>query len=196
MLLFCSVLQPEPPERPQKLVIDEELFVRIGREDPQAFEQLYRLTEKAVYAYALSILRHPADAQDVMMETYLRIRECAHLYRPMGKPLAWIFTIVRNLCLMKLRAGKRLWDREYEDLENDPEFSCVTDREDRIVLSSALQILDETEREIVLLHAVSGLRHQEIARSLSMNLSTVLSKYHRSLKKLKKHLLEQEGYHA
>ena len=46
--------------------------------------------------------------------------------------------------------------------------------------------LNQQERQIVVLHAVSGFRHREIAQLLQLPLPTVLSKYHRALKKLKK----------
>ena len=51
-----------------------------------------------------------------------------------------------------------------------------------------LKKLDETERCIVILHAVSGMKHREIASELDMALATVLSKYARAIKKLKKHI--------
>ena len=67
-------------------------------------------------------------------------------------------------------------------------------RENRSLLISALEILDETERNIIILHAACGLKHREISSSLGMNISTVLSKYHRGLKKLKNHLSSLEEY--
>ena len=51
-----------------------------------------------------------------------------------------------------------------------------------------LDSLDSQERRIVVLHAVTGLKHREIAALLELPLSTVLSKYSRSLKKLRKQL--------
>ena len=142
MLFFCAALRQEVPPRSRPGArIGEELFPRIGRGDAAAFEELYRLTEKTIYAYALSVLKHPSDAQDVMMETYLKIRESAHLYRPMGKPLAWMLTIARNLALMKLRAVSHVSERSYDDLSDESEFSGVMDREDGIVLRAALKLL-------------------------------------------------------
>ena len=57
--------------------------------------------------------------------------------------------------------------------------------EDREVLQQALASLGDEERQVVLLHAVTGLKHREIAALLEMPLATVLSKYHRALKKLR-----------
>ena len=57
--------------------------------------------------------------------------------------------------------------------------------EERELLQTALAALEEQERRIVVLHAVTGLKHREIAQLLELPLATVLSKYHRALKKLK-----------
>ncbi len=194
MILFSNLSGEGYPEKKKKLIIDETLFEKIGKGDVKAFEELYRLTDKAIYAYILSILKDPFASEDVMQETYIKIRSAAHLYIPQKKPLAWMFTIAKNLCLMKLRENKRKSDSDYFDLENNVEFSYVTDAEDKIVLKSALTILSEEERNIILLYAVSGLKHTEIAKSLGIPISTELSKYHRGLKKLKKHLKEKEGF--
>jgi RNA polymerase sigma-70 factor (ECF subfamily) len=110
----------------------------------------------------------------------------------MGKPMAWVFTIARNLSISKLRFKTRNDSLEVDDIENDLTFSYITDNEDRLVLLAALKILSDEENQIILLHAISGFTHREIADSLGMKLSTVLSKYHRGLKKLKKYLTEQE----
>jgi len=57
--------------------------------------------------------------------------------------------------------------------------------EDRYLLQMALGTLSDEECQIVMLHALTGLKHREIAALLEMPLATVLSKYHRALKKLR-----------
>lgn len=194
MNLFLNMVVPENIncEERQKLIIDETIFTRIAQNDMDAFEEFYRLTERTVYAFVLSTLKNHDDALDVVQDTYLKIRAAAHLYNPMGKPMAWVFTIARNLSISKLRLKQKNDSVEMADLENDPNFSYITDNEDRLVLQVALKILNTEETEIILLHAISGFTHREIANNLEMKLSTVLSKYHRGLKKLKKYLTEQE----
>ena len=194
MNLFLSmvVLNNACGQEKQKLNIDEALFTRIAANDMAAFEEFYRLTERTVYAFVLSTLKNHDDALDVVQDTYLKIRAAAHLYQPMGKPMAWVFTIARNLSISKLRLKQKNDQIEMADLENDLNFSYVSDPEDQLVLQSALKILSLEETEIILLHAISGFTHREIAKNLDLNLSTVLSKYHRGLKKLKKYLIEQE----
>lgn len=196
-MIFCMVMNDhvdgnDPPQtsKYKKLNIDEAIFNRIAENDMEAFEMLYNLTERSVYSFALSILKNHEDAMDVLQETYLKIRGAAHLYKPMGKPMAWIFTIARNLSMSKLRTMNKAIIPA-EDLEDNLSFSYVHDSLDKLVLQAALTILDLEEREIILLHAISGFKHREIAENLNLSLGTVLSKYHRGINKLKKYLKEQ-----
>lgn len=194
-MIIIGVAEQECPDsgRRVNLIIDENLFTRIAVNDKAAFEELFRLTERSVYAFALSILKNHDDALDIVQDTYLKIRGAAHLYKPMGKPMAWVFTITRNLSANKLRLRKNIADIQVDDMENNSTFSYITENEDKLVLQAAFNILNDHEREIILLHAISGLTHREIAKNLGIPLPTTLSKYHRGLKKLKKHLMEQEG---
>ena len=101
MLVFAAVAGDESKKISPN--IDETLFYRISAGNKDAFCTLYEQTASAVYAYALSLLHNQRDAEDAMQETYLKIRSAAHLYHPMGKPMAWVLTIARNVCLMKFR---------------------------------------------------------------------------------------------
>ena len=191
MFLLMSMEELARAQRPEGR-LEERLLPLVGQGDPEAFEVLYRSTEKAVYALALSILRNPHDAEDIVQETYLKVRAAAHLYVPQGKPLAWLFTITKNLCRDLLRGQSRT-EAAPDGAEDDLRFSYVSDPTDRLVLE-ALKALGEEERQVVLLHAASGLKHREIARDLGLPLSTVLSRYSRALKKLQRYLTE-EGVH-
>ena len=182
------------PEKPNDIYIDEKLFERIGKNDMDALEELYRISERTLYAYILSIVKNHDETLDLMQETYLKIMSSAHLYKPMGKPLAWMFTIAKNLYLSKIRKDKRIVNLETDEIEDSTKFSYVTDNEDRIVLQTALDVLSEEERQIVILYAVSGLKHKEIAESIGLKLSTTLSKYHRALKKIREQLEGSERH--
>lgn len=180
--------------KPLRPVMDphdlEELLRQIALGSQQAFEELYRATDSAIYGHALSLMRNHHEAQDIMMDTYLKIRCAAHLYMPMGKPMAWILTITKNIARTKLRsAGRQI---PLDDLEETtPSFD--RDSEEAVALEQAMKVLGDQERQILILHAVTGLKHREIAEMLGMPLATVLSKYARSLKKLKK-ALEEDNF--
>lgn len=190
-MLFYMIVPDTPAERVRQSDIDEALFARIGQGDAAALAELFSKTERTMYAFVLSILKNPEDTADIVQDVYIKIRESAHLYQPKGKPLAWMFTIARHLSINHLRfQNRQSWD-EMDQVANDIKFSYITDPTDRVVLGSALDILNEDERQILLLHVLSGLKHREIAASLSLPLATVLSRYNRSLKKLREHLIRQ-----
>lgn len=155
---------------------------------------LYQNTDRTVYSFILSIMKNPQDAEEVMQETYMKIWTSASSYQSQGKPLAWIFTIARNLCYMKFRDQKHRADMGLEELTGEETGELCLPLEnlaDAMALRAALELLKEDERQIVLLHASAGLKHREIAASLGMSLATVLSKYNRSIKKLKQNLREE-----
>lgn len=192
--MLMTMMLVENDFKPLRPVMDphdlEELLRQIALGSQQAFEELYRATDSAIYGYALSLMRNHHEAQDIMMDTYLKIRCAAHLYMPMGKPMAWILTITKNIARTKLRsAGRQI---PLDDLEETtPSFD--RDSEEAVALEQAMKVLGDQERQILILHAVTGLKHREIAEMLGMPLATVLSKYARSLKKLKK-ALEEDSF--
>ena len=102
--------------------------------------------------------------------------------------MAWILTITKNLCYQKLRERQRLADLPQEDWEPWLRANEGLSHEDRVMIRQCMDRLIDEERQIVVLHAVAGFRHREIGALLELPLSTVLSKYHRAIKKLKEHL--------
>jgi len=163
----------------------EQLLERVALGDTKAFEVLYGKTRGAVYGLVLSILKSAQDAQDVTQDTFVKIWEAAGSYRSQGSPMAWVLTIARNLAKTRLRQSARFGELTEAEWEAIPAGAPAVTAEDRAVLQEALAILGDTERQIVLLHASSGLKHREIAALLEMPLPTVLSKYHRALKKMR-----------
>ena len=85
---------------------DDALILRIAQGDTAALEVLYRQTSSSIYGFALSILRDPVAAEDVMQDTFVSVMQSAPGYQPSGKPMAWLLTIARNLALMRLRRAE------------------------------------------------------------------------------------------
>lgn len=168
----------------------ERLLERVARGDTEALGTLYEKTRGAVYGLTLSLLKNAHDAQDATQDTFVKIWEAAGSYRSMGSPMAWMLTIARNLARIRLRQSARSGELTEAEWEAIPAEAPAVTAEDRAVLQEALGALEDAERQIVLLRASSGLKHREIAALLEMPLPTVLSKYHRALKKMK---LQLEG---
>ena len=160
-------------------------LARMAQGDTDALGRLYELTKDTVHGYALSILKDPHGAEDVMQDTFVRAHQYAGRYTSQGKPLAWLLRIARNLSLMRLREQRDTVSMSPEDWMEEfagrPDFT----HEDAETLSALMDALTDEEREIVSLHALTGFKHREIADMLELAVPTVLSKYHRSLKQMR-----------
>ena len=184
--MILTVNTPDP-SRAERL---EGYINRIADTDMASLKLLYEETSAGVYSFALSMMKNREDAEDILQETFLTIHKSAHLYKPMGRPMEWIMTVTRNLCISRLRTRSKTADLQSADEPAD--YSSIATSEDRIVLAEGLKTLSDEEQRIVILHAVSGLKHREIAAVLGVPVSTVTSKYRRALKKLKT-ILEKGG---
>lgn len=178
----------------------DRLLLLIKEQDREAFRLLYEETAKNVYGYALSIVKNPQDAEEIMQDTYVAVWNQVGQYCPDGKPMAWIFTIARNLCYMRLRRqtawnGVSLEELKEQESSWEPGELCddIETAPEKQALLEALKTLKEEERTLVLLHDASGMKHREIADTLGIPLSTVLSKYRRALKKLEKAMTAPES---
>ncbi len=184
MILIWEAMAAEARLVQEPDILDS-LLKRVAAGEQQALSDLYGRTRVAVYGFSLSYLKNGHDAEDITQDTFVQIWNHSSHYVSQGKPMAWILTIARNLSLEKLRKQSRIQDlsdnqRESFSIEN-PAFTT----EDRVVLHAAFYSLSEEEQRVLLLHAVAGLKHREIAQILDLALPTVLSKYHRALKKLR-----------
>ena len=160
----------------------DRLIAAVAAGDEDALAGLYHETSAGVYAYALSVLRSSYDAEDVLQDTFLRISQTAGSYRSNGKPMAWILTITKHLCVDLLRQQKKTTELSYDLGVPD------ADPNDKLIVEACLKILTNEERQIVVLYAVSGIKHREVAEMMGLPLPTVLSKYRRALKKMKNYL--------
>lgn len=158
----------------------ESAISKMAGGDKDALADLYERTSTAIYAFIVSILKDKHKADDVFQNVYLKAYENAHTYKAKGKPMAWLITIAKNECMMQFRKA-----RAEESLDAVEEIWITNpDVEERILLEAAFKQISDEERNIIILHVLSGLKHREIAQILGLPLATVLSKYHRGLKKL------------
>lgn len=177
-----------------ELKVSDKLMKKIKAYDQHAFEVLYNETSGAVFGLTMSILRNEEDAKDVVQNTFISIYEKIQSYQPDGKAMAWIFTITRNHAYMLLRQKQKHYHIDLDEVYNVGVDSTVAkDMHKEKLTSVLLHELQEDEREIVVMHAMSNMKHKDIAKVLDLPISTVLSKYRRSLQKLRT-LMEVNEY--
>ncbi len=188
--MFILAAFESTAERLRSTVTDG-LILKIGKGDMDAFHALYEAAHSSVYGFALSIVKNTHDAQDVLQDTFIAVHENAVGYLPQGKPMAWILSITKNFALGKLRKNAKEPLAEEFIIENERAIDDIANLEQREAIKAMLAVLDDEEREIVMLHAAAGFKNREIADLLGLKLSTVLSKYHRAIKKLEKSVEEE-----
>lgn len=151
-----------------------------------------------LHRYAVRLTRDPAQAEDLVQETYLRALESWAQLDDWLTARSWLLSILRNLYIDRYRRRvKRRARVELRDLENLPEpraadgvtaeiFDHVLDTE----VDRALRILPLEFRDVVLLCDLNGLSYAETAEVLGVPLGTVKSRLYRARRILKRALYQ------
>ena len=153
------------------------------------FEDLYRESAGAIFAFVAGMLRDRSAAEEVTAIAFERgFRARATFDRRRGAPRAWMFGIARNAALDELRRRGRVAELppEPEDRTSagPPELAEASAR--REVVLRALDELDPRERELVALRFDGGLSHAEIAEVLDITATNASTMVHRVVTKLRK----------
>lgn len=181
-------------ETQNKVEINEDLFEKIASGDDQAFTELYYATYRQIYGFLLSLTKNKEDAEDLMQNTFIKIRNGAHLYKKQGTPMTWMCAIAKNQFLDFARKYGKNRTVDFGEVENyisegiDSGNDTSQQVENKMLLEEAFSILDEQERTIVVMHMIDGMKHREISDITGLPQATVITKYNRALKKMKKYL--------
>ena len=175
--------------------------------DQAKFADLAMEHMSSLYSGALRMTRNPADAEDLVQETYLRAYRGFGGFEEGTNLKAWLYRILTNTYINSYRAKKRRPDEteldEVEDLylyrriggleaamagrsAEDELLERFTDAE----VKEALESLPEQFRLAVILADVEGFAYKEIAEILDIPIGTVMSRLHRGRKALQASLAE------
>ncbi|MEG1613655.1 MAG: RNA polymerase sigma factor [Clostridia bacterium] len=159
--------------------------------DETAFALLYAETKKGVFSYLYTFTTQRELAEDLMQETYIKVRQNVQSYKLGTNPIAWLLQIAKNLALNEFKRGNKQVLTDFNEFDV-PDSVSVEEQADSHVFDTINKNLSKEEARIVLLHLVNGLKHREIAELISKPLGTVLWSYKNSLEKLKKILKKEE----
>ena len=161
----------------------------------------------SLYTAALRMTRNPADAEDLVQETYLKAYRGFEGFQEGTNLKAWLYRILTNTFINSYRAKKRrpaesdLEDVEelylYHRLGGLEAVAAGRSAEDQVLeqgtdaeVKEALESLPEQFRIAVLLGDVEGFTYKEIAEILDIPIGTVMSRLHRGRKALQKRLYD------
>jgi RNA polymerase sigma-70 factor, ECF subfamily len=154
----------------------------------ESFEDQALALIDRLYSTALRLTRNPADAEDLVQDTFLKAFRAAAQFRPGTNMRAWMFTILHNTFLNARRdEGRSPVDADSEAVEQaadlaggaeTPEDVLVREAMDADV-RAALDSLSDTFREAVWLRDVEQFSYDEIARIVGVPIGTVMSRISR-----------------
>lgn len=152
------------------------------------FHSRYLSIAEALYGVAFYILENEADAEDAVQELYLKLWKNRDALDGIRSPKAYAMTLLRNLCLDRIRQARKLSVTEVpESLGGsfDPE-AAMDDRERLEKVLAAVKSLPDRQREILVMRTVEGLSYDEIAQRTGMSylsLRVLLSRLRQTLRK-------------
>jgi RNA polymerase sigma-70 factor (ECF subfamily) len=174
----------------------EELVEALKRREPAAFERLIAQHGTMLYRVALRFVGQPQDAEEVLQEALLNVYEKIDTFDQRAALPSWLYRIVVNTALMRLRAQSRrpeeLLDtsgppftaegqhaREVSAWALPPEDTLL--RQEALVhLEQAIARLPDLYCAVYVLAEIEGLRHEEIATILGITVSTAKTRLHRA----------------
>ncbi len=176
----------------------------IGMADQARFTDLAMEHMPALYSAALRLTRNPADAEDLVQETYLRAYRGFGGFTEGTNLRAWLYRILTNTYINSYRAARRRPEvADVEDVEDlylyhrlaSPDGGPNRSAEEEALASftddevkAAIESLPEVFRMAVLLADVEGFSYKEIAEITDVPIGTVMSRIHRGRRALQKAL--------
>jgi RNA polymerase sigma-70 factor, ECF subfamily len=182
---------------------DLALLQRVAARDERAVAELYDRHSRLVFSILRRMLRSPADAEDVLQETFVRVWSRADTYDPaLGAPATWLTRIARNRAVDRLRAQRTraAVDAPVPDRADAVEIQTpaahvsprpAVESQDVAVtaaLRSAVARLPETQRVLIEAAYFEGYTHHELASRFDLPLGTVKTRIRSGLTALRGHL--------
>ncbi|MBC8126684.1 MAG: sigma-70 family RNA polymerase sigma factor [Gloeobacteraceae cyanobacterium ES-bin-144] len=159
--------------------------------DATALAELYDRHAPLMHSVLSQKLGDSAESEDIVHDVFLKIHTKGALYNPsLGKPVAWLLTVARNMAVDQLRrrsVHQKYLNKQVGDIDIEDGVSARPGphEDELLVLRHCVKILPDQQRDTLQLAYFSGLTQQEIAEQLSQPLGSVKAWIRRGLMKLR-----------
>lgn len=197
---MAQIQRGDPVEEPilVKLLQDAQ-----DRCDPAAFDGLYLLFADRVFRYLLARIGDPDLAEDITAQVFLRLMEKIGIYRigPRDNVAifsAWLYRLAHNKMVDVLRSHKRSQESPLEHalhVVSEHSMAAVDDHLDFQQILQSLRVLNDQQREVIVLRFVEELSIAETAQIMQKSEGAVKALQHRALETLRRHL-QDVGAHG
>jgi len=167
-----------------------ELLTRFANGDREAFEALFREFQGQVYRWILRIVRDPAAAEDLTVETFWRIYRSHARFRPDGSFGAWARRIAINVAIDHVKRTRKA-EPLPEEVAQPPQPDSAIQSETKERLARAFRELPARYQAPAMLALVEELPYVEIAATLGISESAVKTRIFRAVRLLRKKLALQ-----
>ncbi|MFD6423182.1 sigma-70 family RNA polymerase sigma factor [Streptomyces sp. NPDC060198] len=158
----------------------QDLLVQVARGDQDAFAQVYDTVCGPVLGLIRTVLRDPAQSEEVAQEVLVEVWRTAPRYQPSrGSAMNWVLTLAHHRAVDRVRSAEASAAREHRAalLDRTPAYDEVTEqvesRLEREQVRRCLRTLSELQRESVTLAYYRGLTYSEVAELLGAPLGTI-----------------------
>jgi len=184
-----------PSGQAAKMVAEAEAIRLAQAGNAAAFDFLYQLHSRRVYALCLRIVRNPSDAEDLLQEAFLQIFRKIGTFRGESAFSTWLHRMTVNVVLMRLRK-KALPTASLEETTEPDEDTGGPRKDigaavDRVNLERSVEKLPPGYRTVFVLHDVQGFEHNEIADIMGFSVGNSKSQLHKARTRLRE-LLQEE----
>lgn len=182
-----TIIQLEPHQTTHEE--DVRLIQRASAGDAVALAGLYDRHAPLLHSVLTQKLGDSAESEDIVHDVFLKIHTKGALYNPsLGKPVAWLLTVARNMALDQLRrrsVHQKYVSKQAGDFEESVPARSGPHDDELELLRHCVRILPDQQRDTLQLVYFSGLTQQEIAEQMSQPLGSVKAWIRRGLMKLK-----------
>lgn len=201
-------MENQPHQKKQDIDADSSLIKEINEGNPHLMEDLVARYAERLYGFGLKICRNPADAEDLVQDTFISMIRYLKYFRYETRFKNWLYRVAVNACVRMRRRSKFAPDIEVSLDDSDTADSLnaalesgnreepvdiLISRETGEAVKNAIHELQPQYRMILVLRDIEGFSVEETSRITGLSQSNVKVRLHRARNQVREILMKSSG---